>query len=85
MADILVASIGLAGAVVTLVGSIVQRRALARYGKAEARSRLFRASWNCGDMFPTADGMRMFLKADAAVTWGLMAMLGAIGYLIGRG
>jgi len=84
MTRTLVSSLGLVGAVLAFVGIAVQRRALARFGRPDAKSRKLRPYWNCVDMFQHSDGVRLFLKGDAAVSWGLMIVLSTVGYIIGR-
>jgi hypothetical protein len=82
MAEIFASSLGLAGAIAALVGVAMRRRALARFSGGRAPRVL--PYWRCADVIQQPDGIRMFLKADAVVSWGTMAVLAAVGYLLGH-
>ena len=71
------------GGLMVFGGFLLQNRALARYGKT-SRPRMV-GYWNCAEYFDSKDGMRLFLQGDALLSWGAMLVIGASGYLAGRG
>lgn len=85
----LAAILNLLGTLMTLSGLVLQRRALARYGKRPHPRGSFwgvgpgRAVWNCTDLFADPRGIRRFLQGDALMSWGMILVFAMIGYMAG--
>jgi hypothetical protein len=70
------------GGIMIGTGFLMQRRALAQYGK-KPRPRVL-GYWNCAELFDDKRGMKLYLKGDALFSWGMMLYFAMIGYFYGR-
>jgi hypothetical protein len=80
----LASSILLIGGIMIGAGFLLQRRALARYGKRPRPGGVV-GYWNCAELFDDKRGMKLYLQGDALFSWGMMVYFAVIGYWYGRG